>query len=733
MRASFLPKVSVLFLLSLAACAARPKIAPASGEAPALSSGGASSAASRTEPPVARRGEVVDTLHGETVADPYRWLEDVSQPEARAWMDAQDEVARTALAAIPERARLAQRFRELFYVDSVSPPLRRSGRFFFTRTHADREKAVVYWKQGESGEERVLLDPNGWSEDGTVSLGRWSPSWDGKKVVFARKENAADEATLHVLDVDFGEVSQVDVLPGGKYASPSWTPDNRAFYYEFLPSDPSIPVDERPGYTELRLHVLGTDPKTDPLVHPRTGDPSTFLGGDLSRDGRWLFVYVQRGWNENDVWMKDLKEGGDFRLLAKGQGAQYSLVAWQDHLYVVTDEGAPKRRVFKVSALAPARENWKEIVPEDPEATLDAMSIVGGRLVLSYLRNASSELLVRDLDGKNPRPVELPGIGSVGWVAGEPDLDDAFFTFSSFTTPGQVYRTGVKAGGTRLWAKVDLPIDADRYEVEQVFFPSKDGTRVSMFLVHRKGLAKDGNNPTLLYGYGGFDVSLTPSFRASIYPWLEAGGVYAVANLRGGGEYGKAWHDAGKGARKQNVFDDFEAAARFLASEGWTRPEKLAIYGGSNGGLLVGAAMTQHPELYGAVICAVPLLDMVRYHLFGSGRTWIPEYGTAENPEDFKTLHAYSPYHRVQEGAAYPPLLMLSADSDDRVDPLHARKFVAAVQHAGGSALLRVERNAGHGGADQVRQAIESQADLYAFLFQTLGVRMTAPQAPAPR
>jgi prolyl oligopeptidase len=340
---------------------------------------------------------------------------------------------------------------------------------------------------------------------------------------------------------------------------------------------------------------------------------------------------------------------------------------------------------------------------------------------------------VATLDGEPVRTVKLPGVGSASNLYGLEDQDDAYFAFSSFTTPRQVYRASVASGEVTLWAEVSLPVDTSRYTVEQVFYPSKDGTRVPLFLVYRQGLKRDGERPTLLYGYGGFNVSLSPAFRSSIIPWLDAGGVYAVANLRGGGEYGKAWHEAGRLHLKQTVFDDFHAAAEHLVREGWTRPARLAIQGGSNGGLLVGAAMTQRPELYGAVVCQVPLLDMVRYHQFGSGRTWIPEYGSPEKPEDFRVLHAYSPYHRVRPGVRYPPLLMMSADHDDRVDPMHARKFLAAVQNApshGTPALLRIESNAGHGGADQVAQAIQTGADTFAFLFHAFGLVGASPWEP---
>ncbi|WP_163866820.1 MULTISPECIES: prolyl oligopeptidase family serine peptidase [Myxococcus] len=674
--------------------------------------------------PATRVDAVVDTVHGVTVPDAYRWLEDEKAPDVQAWMKAQDAVAREALAKMPGRDALVKRFRELFYVDSISIPARRAGRYFYIRTHKDKEKAVLYWRDGEKGAEKVLLDPNGWSQDGSVSLGTWAPSWDGKKLVFAQKPNAADEAVLHVVDVDSGQWSKVDVIEGAKYAQPRWTPDGKGFYYEWLPSDASIPVDARPGYTTLRFHSLGEDPKKDALVHPHTGDPTTFLQGDLSRDGQFLFVYILRGWNENDVYWKRPGEK-DFRLLVKGQGARYNVVAWKGRFYVNTDEGAPRQRVFEVDPARSERSAWKEIVPEDPVASLQNMNIVGEHLALEYMKDATTVIRVATLRGKPVREVELPGVGAASNLSGLEDEDEAYFVFTSFTTPRRVYKTSVQSGKSQLWAQVELPMDPAAYTVDQVFYPSKDGTRVPMFLVYRKGLKRDGNAPTLLYGYGGFNVNMEANFRASILPWLDAGGVYAVANLRGGGEYGTAWHEAGRQANKQNVFDDFHAAAEYLIREQYTQPRKLAIQGGSNGGLLVGAAMTQRPELYGAVVCQVPLLDMVRYHLFGSGRTWIPEYGTAEKAEDFRTLHAYSPYHHVRPDVRYPALLMMSADHDDRVDPMHARKFVAAVQNAPGGlspALLRIEMNAGHGGADQVAKSIESSADQYAFLFQALEV-----------
>jgi prolyl oligopeptidase len=380
---------------------------------------------------------------------------------------------------------------------------------------------------------------------------------------------------------------------------------------------------------------------------------------------------------------------------------------------------------MKVSAEAPAREKWKELVAEDDERVLDEIQIRGGHLIFSYLENAHSAMDVRKLDGTFVRKVELPTIGASFGMKGDPDRDEAYYSFMSFTTPRQIYKTSIKTGKTELWQEANVPIDASPYKVDQVWYESKDGTKVSMFLVHRKDIEMDGSTPFLLYGYGGFNVNMRPYFRSSIYPWLEAGGAYAVPNLRGGGEYGEEWHRDGMLENKQNVFDDFIAAAEHLISEGYTTSDRLAIAGGSNGGLLVGAAMTQRPDLFEAVICSVPLLDMVRYHKFGSGKTWMPEYGNPDKAEDFAYLHKYSPYHHVEKNTDYPAMLMLSADSDDRVDPMHARKFTAQVQYASSSAqpaIMRIEQNAGHGGGDMVKKYVEKYADQYAFLMQQLEV-----------
>lgn len=678
--------------------------------------------------PETKREAIVDTLHGKEVADPYRWLEDVEGPGVKEWMRSQDDFTRDYLGKLPARDWLAKRFAQLYYIDAVGTPIRRKDRFFLYRRAANQEKYVVYYKDGEGGEEKLLLDPNTMSEDGSVSLGGMIPSPDGKLVAYKLKENNADEATMYVMNVDTGETSEIDVITGAKYAYPSWMPDNSGFYYTWLPpvSD-EVSTMDRPGFAEVRYHQLGADPKSDKTIIEKSGDPKTFIGAGVSRDGKYLFRYIQRGWNSTDVYYRPLDGKHDDKWLpiAEGLEAQFDLTVWKDKLYVLTNWNAPNYRVLKLDMSDPDLTKGVEIVPTREDAVLDGAQVIGERLVLNYMQKAHSKLAVHDLDGAHIRDIALPTIGATGGLSGEPDAAEAYFTFTSFTVPNQIFSTNVETGATELWAKIDIPVDPTPYKVEQVTYNSKDGTPVTMFVVTRKDIELNGETPFILYGYGGFNVSMKPYFRSHIYPWLELGGGYAVANLRGGGEYGEAWHQAGMLVNKQNVFDDFVAAAEFLIDKGYTTPEHLGISGGSNGGLLVGATMTQRPELFNAVLCAVPLLDMVRYHLSGSGKTWIPEYGSADDPEQFAAIHAYSPYHNVTAGTDYPPTLIQSADSDDRVDPSHARKFAAMLQWANPDAdpmLLRIEENAGHGGGDMVSKRVEGDVDEYAFLIKHLGI-----------
>jgi prolyl oligopeptidase len=694
---------------------------PPAATDPAASAAAAQAASTGAPaPPVTRKDAIIETIHGQSVADPYRWLEDEKSAEVQAWMSAQDAFARAELANLPGRAAYEERLKGLLYVDSRGAPAKRGKRYFYWKKAADQEKAVHYWQEGEAGEPKVLLDPNTLSADGSISVTEVVPSEDGQLVAYMERGNNADEATLRVMEVATGQVRAGDSIPGLRYTSASWSPDGNGFYYTWIPSDPAIPTNERMGYGEVRYHALGTDPAKDPVLREKTGDPTRWQGASVSKDGKYLFLTISHGWSETDLYVRfltDKKRAGTWVPLAVGTKAIYSAVAHKDRFYVITNDGAPRFQAYLVDPNKLDKKQWKLVIPEDAEAVLDNLDVVGGHLALTYLRNATTELEVRTLAGKPVRKIALPTLGTSSGLYGRPDDDVAYFSFSSFVYPEEIYRTNIKTGETKVYAQVKAPVTPGDYVVEQHRYPSKDGTPISIFVVHKKGLTKNGENPTMLYGYGGFNISLTPAFTALAVPFLDEGGVYAVANLRGGGEYGEAWHQAGMLAKKQNVFDDFIAAAEWLQKEGYTKPARLGIRGGSNGGLLVGTAMTQRPELYGAVICAVPLLDMVRYHDFGVGQAWVPEYGSADDPAQFATLYAYSPYHHVEAGKSYPPLLMLSADHDDRVDPMHARKFVAQVQGAGAKvAWLRIEKHAGHGGADLRRQAVAQAADTLAFL-----------------
>ena len=671
--------------------------------------------------PPSRIEPIKDTLFGVEVADPYRWLEDVKSPDVQAWMKVQDEMTRAELGKFAGRDALEARLKQLLYVDATNLPTRHGKRYFYSRNHADREKAIYYWREGLDGKEQVLLDPNRMSTDGSVSIGFVKPSWDGKRVAYSIKRNNSDESTLKVLDLDTGKES--DEIDGAKYADPQWTPKNDGFYYAYLPPLQSgMAVADRPGTTEIRFHKLGTDAKSDALIHPATKNPKTFLGVELARDGKLLFVNVRHGWNSTDYWYKDLtKRGADkapFTPLVVGKPFRYEVESARGKVYIYSNEDAPRFRLFVADPKKLDRKDWRELIAQGPDP-MTGFSYVGGSLVTTYLHNATALLQVHGLDGKLVRAQALPGLGTLSGVTGDEDSDELFYAYQSFVQPREIYRASTKTAGSTLWGGANLKIDAAQFETEQVWSPSKDGTKISMFVVRKKGAPKDGSVQFLLTGYGGFNISRTPMFLGPLLAWIEAGGGYALPNLRGGGEYGEEWHKAGMLDKKQNVFDDFVGAAQFLVDAKYTSTSRLAIRGGSNGGLLVGAAMTQRPDLFRAVVCAVPLLDMVRYHLFGSGKTWIPEYGSAETEAGFKTLFAYSPYHHVAEKTAYPALLMLGADSDDRVDPMHARKLVAMVQARTSSelpVLLRVEKNAGHGGADLIKQTIAQEIDVFAFL-----------------
>lgn len=675
---------------------------------------------------------IVETKFGRIVRDPFRWLEDANNPRVQDWMAAQDQLARGVLNLLPGRAALTTRFRELLYHDTCSAPTRRGDLHFFFEKTADQEMAVMTWEPVGGGKRRVLLDPQTLSPDGTTAVGTTSLSPDGAYLAYTVKPNNSDEATLHVRAVDTGEDLAVDVIPGAKYASPSWTADGQGFYYTWLPTDPAIPTDQRPGFAEIRYHRVGADPAADPVIFARTNDPKKFVGaGLIGRDRRFLVVTVGN-WDTQDIYYRDLHSPDTaFKLCIEGMKGAVDLQQWDEYFYLYTNVRDSRGEVIRFPVADPEHGDWTPIIPPSEDGILQGMDNIGGRLVLYYQRNGYSQIEVRTLDGEKLYDVELPAVGTASHLIGREEDNEAYFEFDSLVHAPAIYALAISSGKTSVWRQQPFPADLSPYAMERVWVTSRDGTEVPMFVVGRKDLPRDGTAPALLYGYGGFGNGLEPDFNPGIIPWLESGGIYALAQIRGGDEFGKAWHDAGKREHKQNVFDDFIAAAEFLIGEGYTNSAQLAINGGSNGGLLVGAAMTQRPDLFGAVVCAVPLLDMLRYHLFGSGRTWISEYGDPDQAPDFHWLHAYSPLHAVvgnpRYPAPYPALLMLSADADDRVDPMHARKFVAAIQAAstsGEPALLRIAKNAGHGGGAQLRDRVATLTDMYAFLMHRFGMQV---------
>ncbi|MGH7440357.1 MAG: prolyl oligopeptidase family serine peptidase [Polyangiaceae bacterium] len=735
LRASLL----ATFLLAVGSCCNPP---PPPSYAPTLAlpvpspdaaAPGASAPSAFPYPP-SRMVDQVDVLHGVSVSDPYRWLEDASSDEVKRWTADQDAFARARLAQLPGRDAIAARAKELFYVESEGTPRRLGHRLFYPRRDAGKEKQTVYWREiagGKPGPEKVLLDPNAWSADGSSSLGMWSVSYDGNRVAYSVKANNSDEATLYVMDVASGKKSDVDVIEGAKYASPSWLPSGKGFYYTLLPLPGVVPTADRPGFAEVRFHTLGTDPKTDVLVHEKTGDAKTFVSAGVGKDGRWLVASIEHGWRSTDVSFQDLRSKKPaWTPLVSGTDARYDVSVDRDAMFVLTNEGAPRFKVMRVDPAHPERDHWREVVPERADATLEAMTIVGHRLALVYMKDVVRQVELHDEEGKLVRNVALPTLGSASPLSGEVDDDTAYYSFQSFTYPTEIFETSVATGKTSSFYKLKVPVDPSKFTVEQSFATSKDGTRVPFFVVHAVDVRKDGSSPTLLYGYGGFVIALGPSFSTSIYPWLEHGGVWVTANLRGGSEYGEDWHRHGMRREKQHVFDDYLAVAEEVIHEGFASPSKLVSFGRSNGGLLVGAAITQRPDLFAAALCGVPLLDMVRYPLFGSGKTWVEEYGSPDDADDFAALYAYSPYHHVKQGTRYPAVLLLSADSDDRVDPMHARKFAAELQWAstGGPVLLRVEKHSGHGGADLVKSSVEMLADEYAFALEATGTSSPGPR-----
>jgi prolyl oligopeptidase len=677
--------------------------------------------------PPTRADNVIERLHGIAVADPYRWLEDGDSPEVRTWVEKQNAFTRSVLDGLPGREKIHDRLGTLLEIGFQGTPAPVKGRYFYTRREGQQNQPVLYVRDDLKGKERALLDPNQLAADGSVALDWWYPSRDGRLLAYGLSRHGNEQSTLRVRDVATGK-DRGDVIGRTRACSLTWLPDGSGFYYTRYPADPNKGEDNY--HRHVFFHKLGTDPATDVDVFGEGRAKEDWPNVTLSPDGRWLVVTAEQGWSRSEVYFKDRsRDGGRFEPLVEGVSALFSVTARNDRFYVLTNDGAPRYRLYRVDPLKPARPAWQEIIAEGPDV-LDGIAAVGDSLVAQYMHKASARLRLFDRDGKPRAEVELPTLGSLTGLGGEWDGDELFFGFQSFTRPQNVYRLDLRAGKTDLWAQVKADIDFSAYEVQQVTYPSADRARtpVTMFLAHKKGLKPDGKTPTLLHGYGGFNVSLTPVFNAARFLFLERGGLVAVAHLRGGGEYGEDWHRAGMLGHKQNVFDDFLGAAEWLIAKGYTDRDHLAIQGGSNGGLLVGAALTQRPDLFRAAVCQVPLLDMVRYHKFLIARLWIPEYGSSEQANEFRWLYAYSPYHHVKDGTKYPAVLLEAAESDTRVDALHARKMAARLQAATASGadrpvLLRLEPKAGHGAGKPRSQVLGELTDTWSFLFWQLGIR----------
>lgn len=682
--------------------------------------------------PTTKRIDKVDSFHGTSVADPYRWLEDDVREfeEVRNWVTAQNAVTFSYLQGIPEREKIRKRLTELWNFEKFTTPNKDGGRYFFTRNDGLQNQYVLYMLDKLDGQPRVLLDPNTWSKDGTVALGMTVPSDDGKLLAYSVAEAGSDWNTWQVLDVDSGKPLE-DKLRWVKFSGASWTKDNKGLYYSRYDEPKKDAQFQSLNFNQkLMYHRIGTKQEEDQIVYQRPDHPDWSFSGTVTDDGKYLVITMRKGTdNRYRVAYRDLSEPESKIIdLIDNFDNDYTFI---DNIgpvfYFRTDYRAPNGRVIAIDVRGPERGDWKEVIPQSRENLISA-NLLGNQIAANYLKDAHSQVKFFDMDGKLIREVKLPGIGTATGFAGKRSDTETFYSYSSYTTPPAIYRYDVNTGESTVFRQAKVKFNPDDFEVKQVFYTSKDGTKVPMFLASRKGLAQDGSNPTLLYGYGGFNISLTPAFSVSALQWMEMGGIYAVANLRGGGEYGKEWHKAGTKLRKQNVFDDFIAAAEWLIANKYTRSDKLAIRGGSNGGLLVGACMTQRPDLFGACLPAVGVMDMLRFHKFTAGRFWVDDYGSAENPEEFKALYAYSPYHNLKRGTKYPPTLVTTADTDDRVVPGHSFKFIAALQYAqAGPApvLARIETRAGHGAGKPTAKLIEELADEWAFLVKNL--KMSVP------
>ena len=676
--------------------------------------------------PVTRQIPVVENYHGTPVSDPYRWLEDDHSVETRAWVEEQNRFTFGQLEKLPLRKALRERLTHLYNYERFSVPQHEGGRYFFTRNDGLQNQAVLYVADQLDATPRVLLDPNRLSTNGTVSLKGSAVSEDGRYIAYGLSAAGSDWEEWRIRDVATGRDTS-DHLQWVKFSGASWLRDGSGIFYSRYdqPADAAM-LTQVNEFQKLYFHRLGTPQSADRLVYERKDQPKWGFNGSVTEDGRYLILQVRQGTEvKNRVFYQDLSAPASPVVeLLNDFDASYHFIGNDGSVFLFyTDLQAPRGRVIAIDVRTPDRKSWRELIAQSG-ATLAAATLVGERVVGEYLRDARSQVKLFDLSGKWVRDIELPGIGTAAGFAGKRSDLETFYSFTSFTTPGRIYRYDFKTGTSSLWRQPKVDFDPDAFEVKQVFYTSKDGTRVPMFLTHKKGLKLDGSNPTLLYGYGGFNISLTPAFSVANLAWMELGGVYAVPNLRGGGEYGEAWHLAGTKLQKQNVFDDFIGAAEWLIARHYTRPDRLAISGGSNGGLLVGACMTQRPELFGAALPAVGVMDMLRFQKFTIGWAWTSDYGSSDDAEQFKALYAYSPYHNLKPGVRYPATLVTTGDHDDRVVPAHSFKFAARLQELqAGQApvLIRIETQAGHGAGKPTAKIIEEAADKLAFIAAHLG------------
>lgn len=675
--------------------------------------------------PETKTVDVSDDYHGRTVADPYRWLEDTESDQTAAWIAAQNEVTQKYLQALPSREPMRKRLESLWNYERFGLPVKRGDVYLYSHNDGLQNQSVLYKAESVDAEREVLIDPNTLSADGTVALSGWVPTADGTLLAYSLADGGSDWRTWKVRDIASGKDSD-DVVRWVKFSGIAWMPDNSGFFYARYEAPSGD--DELTGTNEnqtLYFHTLGTDQESDRLVYQRLDEPKWGFGPEVTEDGEYLVIQNWKGTEpKNQIFVAKLTDAAaEIQPLITGFDWEYEFIGSVGSvMYFVTDNAAPKRRLIAVDVNQSDRESWKEIVAETDDV-LQSVSLFGTTLYLDYLKDARGRIVKHSLDGRVKEEVKLPGVGSVSGFGGLQDATETFYGFTNYVTPSSIYRVDLVTGQTTLWRQPEVAFDVEQYETEQVFCTSPDGTKVPIIITRHRDTKLDGTNQTLLYAYGGFNISLSPSFSPAIAGWLDHGGVYAVANLRGGGEYGREWHEDGMRLKKQNVFDDFIAAAEYLIAQNYCTSQRLAIRGGSNGGLLVGAVMAQRPELFGACLPAVGVMDMLRYHKFTIGWAWATEYGSSDEEDQIDNLLSYSPLHNLKSGTCYPATMVTTADRDDRVVPGHSFKFAAALQQAQGCenpTLIRIETRAGHGAGTPVTKRIEEYADLWAFLIENL-------------